>query len=440
MRKRFECWLGIAVCALLGGSHAKAQVSLSSTVDLAVRNSSQVHIAMANVQRAIAGLAESKDVYLPSFVLGSSLGYSYGFPVGQPSVYNIGSQSLIYSFSQPDYIRAARAGLQSAQLNLKDDEEQVALDTALAYVQLDTDLRLLAALEEEKSYSEKLVGIEQERLQAGVDGRMELTRAELTSAQVEAKRMHLEDEVAQLRQKLSHLTGLPATNFMPDTKSIPADPTFEAGDADGGRIDGNDAVAAAEANAKSKTMLSFGDAKQNYRPVFAFGGEYNRYAKFNNYAEYYLRFQHNNFDAGVQITIPLFDASKRAKARESAADAVRATAEADQARNQVSEQVLTLRHSIEEMKVQRRIAQLKSELASEQLATVQSEMKNGSGSPNAAPLTPKDEQLAHIEERERYQDALDAGFQLTRTELSLMRSLGEIQDWTHSTLVPAPKP
>jgi outer membrane protein TolC len=174
--------------------------------------------------------------------------------------------------------------------------------------------------------------------------------------------------------------------------------------------------------------------------VFAFGGEYNRYAKFNNYAEYYLRFQHNNFDAGVQITIPLFDASKRAKARESAADAVRATAEADQARNQVSEQVLTLRHSIEEMKVQRRIAQLKSELASEQLATVQSEMKNGSGSPNAAPLTPKDEQLAHIEERERYQDALDAGFQLTRTELSLMRSLGEIQDWTHSTLVPAPKP
>jgi outer membrane protein TolC len=373
-------------------------------------------------------------------VLGSSLGYSYGFPVGQPSVYNIGSQSLIYSFSQPDYIRAARAGLQSAQLNLKDDEEQVALDTALAYVQLDTDLRLLAALEEEKSYSEKLVGIEQERLQAGVDGRMELTRAELTSAQVEAKRMHLEDEVAQLRQKLSHLTGLPATNFMPDTKSIPADPTFEAGDADKGRIDGNDAVAAAEANARSKTMLSFGDAKQNYRPVFAFGGEYNRYAKFNNYAEYYLRFQHNNFDAGVQITIPLFDASKRAKARESAADAVRATAEADQARNQVSEQVLTLRHSIEEMKVQRRIAQLKSELASEQLATVQSEMKNGSGSPNAAPLTPKDEQLAHIEERERYQDALDAGFQLTRTELSLMRSLGEIQDWTHSTLVPAPKP
>jgi outer membrane protein TolC len=440
VKRRVGYWMGIGVCALLGGGQAKAQVSLSSTVDLAIRNSPQVHIEMANVQRAIAGLAESKDAYLPSFVLGSSLGYSYGFPVGQPSVYNIGSQSLIYSFSQPDYIRAARAGLKSAELNLKDGEEQVALDTALAYVQLDTDLRVLAALDDEKSFAEKLVDIEQERLQAGVDGRMELIRAELTSAQVEAKRMHIEDEAEQLRQKLAHLTGLPAVNFTPDPKSIPAEPTFLPSDADGNRVGANAAVAAAEENAKSKAMLSFGDAKQNYRPTFAFGGEYNRYAKFNNYAEYYLRFQHNNFDAGVQITIPLFDASKRAKARESAADSTRATAEAAQAKNQVSEQVLSLRHSIEELKVQRRIAQLKSDLAGEQLATVQSQLQNGSGSPNAAPVTPKDEQLAHIQERERYQDALDASFQLTRVELSLMRSLGEIQDWTHSTLVAAPKP
>jgi outer membrane protein TolC len=432
--------MGIGICALLGGSHANAQVSLPSVVDLAVRNSPQVHVALANVQRAIAGLAEARDVYLPSFVLGSSLGYSYGFPVGQPSVYNIGSQSLIYSFSQPDYVRAARAGLRSSELNLKDSEEQVALDTSLAYVQLDSDLRVLAALDEEKSFAQKLVQIERERLQAGVDGRMELIKAELTSAQVDEKRMHLEDEANELRQKLGHLTGLPAVNFTPESASIPADPTFQPADAIDSSVGANAAIQAAYANAKSKAMLSFGDAKQNYRPQFAFGGEYNRYAKFNNYAEYYLRFQHNNFDAGVQITIPLFDASRRAKARESAADAVRATAEADQAKNQVSEQVLSLRHGIEELKVQSRVAQLKSELAGEQLATVQSQLQNGSGSPNAPPVTPKDEQLAHIQERERYQDALDAGFQVTRAELSLMRSLGEIEDWTHSTMPPGPKP
>ena len=129
-------------------------------------------------------------------------------------------------------------------------------------------------------------------------------------------------------------------------------------------------------------MTSFGDEKQNYRPQFAFGAEYNRYAEFNNYQEYYLRFQHNNFDVGVQITFPIFDASRRAKARESAADAQRAGAEADQTKFQTSEQVYSLRHSLRELTVAQRIAALRSELAQEQLETIQTQLKNGSGTPN----------------------------------------------------------
>jgi outer membrane protein TolC len=395
-----------------------------------------VHIAIANVQHTLAGLSETKDAYLPSFLLGSSLGYSYGFPVGQPSIYNVGSQSLLFSFSQPDYIRAARAALRGAELNLKDGEEQVTLDSALAYVQLDHDLRELQALDEEKSYADTLVDIERQRLEAGVDSRTEMTRAELTSAQVYEKRLHLEDDANQMRQKLAHLTGLP--DLTPDGRTIPADPTILADDASENRVEGSAAIQAAYANAKSKLMVSFGDAKQNYRPQFAFGAEYNRYAEFNNYAEYYLRFQHNNFDAGVQITIPLFDASRRAKARESAADAVKASAEAMQAKNLVSEQVLALRHNIEELKAQRRIAELKSELAGEQLESIQAQLQNGGGSPNAPRPSPKDEQLAHIQERERYQDALDAAFQVTSVELNLMRSIGDLQGWVHSTVFPVP--
>jgi outer membrane protein TolC len=343
------------------------------------------------------------------------------------------SQSLIYSFSQPDYVRAARAALKSAQLSLKDNEEQVALDTALAYIQLDSDTRLLAALEQEKEFAERLVTIERERLQAGVDGRMEVTKAELTAAQVDAKRLHLEGDASQLRQQLGHLTGLPPSTFVTDSKSIPTSPEFSTEDPIEDTLAAtNSGIQAAFANAKSKWLTSFGDEKQNYRPQFAFGAEYNRYAEFNNYAQYYLRFQHNNFNIGVQITFPIFDASRRAKARESAAEAARAGAEADQTKFRTSEQVYSLRHSINELVAQERIAQLKSELAQEQLESIQTQLKSGSGSPNTAPVTPKDEQQARIQERERYQDALDAGFSMIRAELSLMRSLGQIGEWVHS--------
>jgi outer membrane protein TolC len=427
-------WMG-AYAMLVG--QAQAQVSLSTVVDLAVRNSAPVRVALADVQRATAGLQETKDAYIPSFVLGSSVGYTYGFPVGQPSVYNVGSQSILYSFSQPDYIRAARAALASAQLSLKDNEEQVALDTTLAYIQLDSDTRQLAALHEERGYAERLATIERERLLAGVDGRIEVTKAELSAAQVDEKLLRLEDDASQLRQRLGHLTSLPASSFITDPKSIPPSPDFSSDDSIEEAVTATNAgIQAAYANAKSKRLLSFGDEKQNYRPLFAFGAEYNRYAEFNNYQEYYLRFQHNNFDVGVQITFPIFDAGRRAKARESAAEAIRAGATADQTKFQMSEQAYSLQHSLKELAVQQRIAQLRSELAQEQLQAIQAQLANGSGSANATAVTPKDEQQARIQERERFIDALDASFAVIRTELTLMRSLGQIQEWVHSSVRP----
>ena len=107
--KRIYHLSGVMITAALATSAAAAQISLGSSVNLALQNSPQVKIATAEVQKAIAGLAEAKDVYYPNFLLGSSVGYTYGFPVGQPSVVNVSSQALVYSFSQGDYIRASRA-------------------------------------------------------------------------------------------------------------------------------------------------------------------------------------------------------------------------------------------------------------------------------------------------------------------------------------------
>lgn len=411
---------------------AHGQVSLSSTVDFAIKNSSSVRMAMADIQRAMGALSETKDAFIPTVTFGSSVGYSYGFPLGEPSIFNVKSNSLLYSFTQPDYVRAAHAALKSAQLSLKDSQDQAALDAALDYVQLDHDVQELAALDEEKAYAEKLVTIEQDRLQAGVDPRMDVIRAELTAAQVDLKHIHLQDDADLLRQKLAHLTGLPVSSFQTDSASIPPSPNFNSEPiAEQQLLASNQGVAAAYANAKSKQYLSFADDKSN-RPLFTFGAEYNRFASFNNYSTYYNNFQNDNAGIGIQITVPLFDASKSAKKRQSAAVAARAQAQADQASNQVSEQVLQMRKSLEELSAQKRVAQLQRELAQEQLKTIQTQLENGSGVPNAPSVTPKDEQQAHIQERERYQEMLDADFSVTRIELGLLRATGGILDWAHS--------
>lgn len=418
---------------MLSSLSATAQVSLYTVVDLALRNSTSVRMAQADVMRAAAGLTESKDAYIPNLTFGSSLGYSYGFPLGEPSVFNVTSQSLLFTFSQPDYIRSARNAVRAAEFNLKDAREQVVLDASLDYVQLDKAQQTLAALDQEKQYADKLVSIEEDRVLAGVESRMELTKAKLTAARIDLKRLHLENEANIVRQQLAHLTGLPATSFVTNPNSVPSTPRNTAEPA--GSIPmamQNAGVQAAQANAKSKMYVAFGDSRQIYRPQFAFGGEYSLFAKFNNYDEFFKNFQYNNFDVGVQIKVPLFDAALKARERRSSADAARASAQADQARDTASEQIYQLQENMTELTALQRVAQLQGELAQEELDAISTQLRTGSGSPGAPLLTPKDEQQARILERQRYEEVLDANYAVLRAELSLLRSTGSIEDWAKS--------
>ncbi len=421
-------WLGFVL--LLAHAEMQGQVSFYTVVDLALRNSPQVRQAAAQVQRAEAGEMESVAAYKPSFSVGSSLGYSYGFPVGQPSIYSVSAQSLAFSFSQPDYIRATRAALLASQLQLKDARQQVILTTATDYIELNTLSQQISALDQQTGYAQKLVEIETERVQAGLDRKVEQTQARLTAAQVALRRMQLVDQVDMVRARLAHLTGLHPGDLVTEPQTIPAAPdaSQESGNGDTA-IESSSGVKAAYASARSKLYTAFGDARQNNHPTFAFGGEYNRYAKFNNYNEYYLRFQHNNFNVGIQITLPLFDATRRAKAKASSAEAVEATAQADQLRNQTNEQILQLGKSLAELSAQEQVADLQSQLSQDQLDLITTELQSGSGNPGAPAPLPKDEQAARIGERGRFIDMLETRFQLMQTRLSLLRALGRIEEW-----------
>jgi hypothetical protein len=70
-----------------------------------------------------------------------------------------------------------------------------------------------------------------------------------------------------------------------------------------------------------------------------------------------------------------------------------------------------------------------------------------SGNPDGPQRTPKDEQNAHIDERDKYLAVLDAGFQLRQSEVQLLRQRGELVRWLaaaaappQSSLAPAPSP
>ena len=169
-QKRWR-WMLIGMTMTAAPALVSAQVSLATVVDLAQRNSSAVRLAQADEDKARAALAQTKDVYIPSLTLGSGLPAvpSVGFMGGVPSILNSTVQSMVFSLPQIRYIQAARAALQATTLRLKDTREQVALDASTAYIELDTVEHELDAARQQETFADRLVTIEQQRAEAGVD-------------------------------------------------------------------------------------------------------------------------------------------------------------------------------------------------------------------------------------------------------------------------------
>jgi len=414
-----------------------AQVSLATVVDLAQRNSSAVRLAQADVDKANAALSQTKDVYIPSLTFGSGLPAVpfVGFTGGVPSILNATAQSLVFSLPQKQYIAAARAGVQAAILRLKDTREQVALDASTAYIELDTVEHELDAARQQETFAERLVTIEQERAEAGVDPLSELLQAQLTAAQLKLRHLHLETRAGSLTKQLAALTGMPAGSITPDHASIPEIPAVKAGEA----AHSTTGTESARMLALSKQRTARGDTVHTYLPQVSFDAEYLRSTTIlNNASEYYFNnstrtpgLPINNFSSGFSIQVPLFDLVHHAKSKESAADALRATVEAEQAQRQSDVQIAELTGSLRELDTLAEIASLKQQIASEQLQAVLAQLDLGSGAePGAQPqLSPKAEQLARIDERQKYQDAQDAGFDLAKARLNLLRALGHMEDW-----------
>jgi outer membrane protein TolC len=426
--------LSIACSAFaIATASASAQISFTTAIDLALKSNPKVLMAQADVDKARAALQQLRDAYIPSVVAGSGLGPpSYGFPLGQPSIFNITAQSLVFSYSQRDYLRSAQAALDAANLSLKDARESIAEDTAITYLSLDRDVQRQNALRQQQGFADRLVSIVQDRVDAGQDTGIDLTNSRLTAAQIRLARLRAEDETSIDQAHLARLIGLPPQGLDTAGSSVPPFPTTTPDFTDTAAIT-SPAVESAYAIARSKRETAFGDARYVLRPQIAFFAQYSLYSTFNNYQNYYRTFQQNNAGVGVQINVPIYDMVHRAKARETAADAARSEHEADSIRDQFFDNRLRARHTAAELSARAEIATLDQQLAQQQLDQLLVQLNAGNGNSSTPQMSPKDEQTARIAEREKYIAVLNANFEAQQAEISSLRATGGLETWIASS-------
>ncbi len=417
---------------------ASAQISLQTAVDLALRNSPKVRGAQADLDKARAAHGEARAAYVPVIVSQGGYGQATGAPLGVPVIFSISTQSLVFSFSQRDYIRSAQASIEAAEHALHEQQIEVVEDTTNTYLALDSAIARKRVLAQESEFALRLVTVTSDRIATGVDAQVELPKAHRTATQIRLASLQLDDEIAANSQHLGTLTALPPTVLLTETASIPKFESPAPPPEQADRIADSEGINAVFASARAKQFAAFGDRRYLFRPNISLVTNYSRVdTGLSSYASYYPRYQgtpgspnsQNSLGFGLQINVPLLDMAHRSRARGSAADAARALADAEVQRGVFREGRARLQHSALELQLRADLARDEQEIAQDQLQALEIQMQAGSADLQGPQVTPKDQLNAQLQERQRTYDMLTAELQLRQTQVNLLRQSDHLGVW-----------
>ena len=422
-------------------------VSLKRVVELALNHATGAAITAADEQRAAASYQELRNNYIPQLATGAGLGYSYGFPLAlegsAPALFNVTAQSALLHPELRSYMRAAKADSAVASLKTKDERNQIIQDAALSYAELAKWEQRLTRLRQSDEDANKMQAAVAERVKEGIDSELDGTKARLSVARIRLRIAEAQGAADVAREHLSKLTGLSAASIQTDPDSIPVAPAPAENPAPAqDAAASNPSVQAAMEHARAQYLRAQAEHRTLW-PSVDFAAQYALLSKFNNYQNYYIpsrpcitpigevlcvtsSFQQNNATIGVSIRFPLFNASQRSRAQGADIDALKASKQAEAARNQVSEETLRLQRSVAQMQAARDVAQLEYEIAEKSLTAVQTRIDAGTA-------TLHDLDDVRSQASERFITLQDVTFELERSELGVLRSTGDLEKWALGT-------
>jgi outer membrane protein TolC len=426
-----------AVVLMMIATRGEAEpLPLERAIRLALAHSTASAIATADVQRAFASYREIRNTYLPQLVLGSGLGWSYGYPLSiegsAPALANAVAQSTVFNPAQRQFLNAAKTEWHASEIQDKDQRNAVIQDVALTYAELAKWEARLQRLQQDEAQAQQMEQAVSQRLQEGVDSAVDLNRAKLTAARVRLHRAESRGNADVLRRHLSTLTGLPVSSIQLAPETIPAlPPVVSEEDLSEKAVASSPAIKVAEQHSLAEAMRALGEHRALY-PSVDFSAQYARFSTFNNYTKYFPphTFQVDNATIGIALKIPLFNASQRARAEAAEAGALKAKKQAEAARNQVAEETLKLQRAAEQLEAAREVAELEYQLAQSGLEAAQTRVEAKTG-------TLHELADARVQAAERYLIFQDADFEYQRIRMNLLRATGDLEKWALPN--PAPK-
>jgi outer membrane protein len=400
-------------------------LTLKRAVELSLSNSKDIQLAKLQVQASQNTAQITRAEFLPNLYAGSGAGYTYGLPETPggrpPSIFNLTYTEQILNGPLRGLAKEQQEQVRAQRAMLEDTRNLVMVRVASGYLELVKVRHSLELLRKEKDSADKIVDVTREREGEGYELPVEVTKAQLTLAQVQQRILQLEGRQDELEVYLRNQLGLAVDQSMDVTpEELPGAAEQEGANLVAMAAQSNTRLAAAESDVKGKELRLRGE-KQGYWPTLQLVTMYDVLLKsnFNNYTNIVQNFQYNNLNAGVNVNVPIYSAKTRANVALAQVNLEAAKINLSNTRSQVSAEVRQKSRKVQQADATKEVARLELQLSQQNLAVLQSQF--GEGRVNL-----RDVEKGRLDENEKWMSYLDTNFQRQQAQLDLLKTAGQL--------------
>jgi outer membrane protein TolC len=402
---------------------APVALTLKSAIAMALSNSKDIQVAKLQASLATHASQVSKAEFLPGVYAGSGAGYTYGIPETPggraPSLFSLTYTEQIFNEPLRGQGKELEEQARSQRIVLEDVKNSVIARTAMAYLELAKVRHSLELLRGEQESADKILQVTEERQGEGYELPVEVTKAQLTKAQVTQRILQLEGREDELEVFLRGQIGLGPEQVIEVTpEELPGEAEQEGANLVAMAMQNNAGLLLAQSEVRAKEFRLKGE-KRGYFPTLEAVSTYSLLANFNNYSEFYKKFQRNNFNAGVQVQVPLFSARTREAIGLAQINLETSQATLASKKTQVSAEVRQKTLHLRERDAAKEVARLELQLAQQNIGVLETQYNEGK-------VNLREVEKARLEENDKWMAFLDANFERQQAQLDLLKTAGQL--------------
>ena len=325
MTRIVACLLLLATSAGVRANEPETRsINLREVIRIALVADPDVRLANLAVERSTNALALVQAERSPQLYGGSGLGATAGIPQSiqgaNPSVAQLTLRQPLLDTGRPRRARSVREEIRSVEHEAAAIAERAAYLAGIAYLDLERALAERQRRESELEHFQRIEISAEARVAEGAEIPLVLSRARLDTARAEDRLASSRSRVDLLKAELRGMLGLKAdVRLVVDSSAAHGALILDSAQGlVGVPLGEHPEIAALDASVRA-AQHRVDSAKAARNPRLDIVGQYSLLGRFNNYDDYFRRFERHNWQAGIAVEIPFFTgrsvAERVAKAR-----------------------------------------------------------------------------------------------------------------------------